>query len=160
MTLFSGPYALLARFVTLGLVVLSIFGYGWFKGHSSAQTAFDEYRGKVEALGEAQAKRTAEIIKVQNARKDASDASYKIQLAALNADIGELRNRRTSDLPATPTGSRCPDGWACFDRAELQSALQRFDGEVSGIVAEGDQVKLRLKLAAEWATLPGYQGNK
>ena len=151
LTLFSGPYAVLARIASLLIAIGGIYLFGYIKGHTSAEVDFATFRAKVATLGEEQERRTAEIIKAQNARKDASDASYKTRLAALNADISELRNRRTSDLPSTPSGSRCPDGWACFDRAELQSALQRFDGEVSGIVAEGDQVRLRLSTAIEWA---------
>lgn len=151
MTLFSGPYALLARFVTLGLVVLSIFGYGWFKGHSSAQTAFDEYRGKVEALGEAQAKHTAEIIKSNQAKKEAADAKLTKRIAALNTDNDRLRGLASaSSLPARAPDSRCPEGWACFDRAELDTAIRDFTSETAAIAGKGEALRLRLTTAIEY----------
>ena len=152
LTLFSGPHALLARFATAGLVVLAIFGYGWFKGHSSAQTAFDEYRGKVEALGDAQAKRTAEIIKSNQAKKEAADAKLTKRIAALNTDNDRLRSLASaSSLPARAPDTRCPEGWACFDRASLESAIRQLDAGVSGIVEKGDTLRLRMDEAIRYS---------
>tara|TARA_R110000868_G_scaffold175682_1_gene412844 strand:- start:194 stop:745 length:552 start_codon:yes stop_codon:yes gene_type:complete len=46
LTLFSGPYALLARFAVLGLACAALFGYGWFKGNEHGTAKLTEYIGK------------------------------------------------------------------------------------------------------------------
>jgi hypothetical protein len=54
------------------------------------------------------------------------------------------------DAPAAPAGSRSP-GLACFDRAELEQALQRFDAGISGLFDEGDTDAVGLNVARSWA---------
>jgi hypothetical protein len=53
-------------------------------------------------------------------------------------------------VPAAPAGSRSPD-LACFDRAELEQALQRFDAGVTGLFDEGDTNAVGLNVARSWA---------
>ena len=52
---------------------------------------------------------------------------------------------------AAPAGSRSV-GLACFDRAELEQALQRFDDGISGLIAEGDADAVGLNVARSWAS--------
>ena len=96
----------------------------------------------------------ADAIKARDIeRKAASDESYSKALTILGGDIERLRKSRadTHYLPPASTDTRCPETWACFDRAELEQAIQRLDDGVSGIVAEGDQVRLKLDTAIQWA---------
>ena len=53
-------------------------------------------------------------------------------------------------VAAAPAGSRSVD-LACFDRAELEQALQRFDDGISGLIAEGDADAVGLNTARAWA---------
>lgn len=43
LTLFSGPYALLARWAVLGLACAALFGYGWFKGNEHGTEKLTKY---------------------------------------------------------------------------------------------------------------------
>jgi uncharacterized membrane protein len=55
MGLFSGPYALIARFAVLGIACLALFGYGWFKGNEHGTQKLTDYIGE-------QAVATAKVI--------------------------------------------------------------------------------------------------
>ena len=46
LTVFSGPYALLARFVALGIACLALFSYGWFKGNDHGTQKLYDFVGK------------------------------------------------------------------------------------------------------------------
>jgi hypothetical protein len=140
----SGAIALL-----FGTVYIS----GCVHGEKEATAALETFKAQVAAEGRA-AQAAADATKAKDiARKEASDASYRKALVVLGADIERMRRARASanPVPATPPDSKCPDGWACFDRAELESAIRRLDAGVSGIVAEGDSVRLRLDTAIRWA---------
>ena len=73
-------------------------------------------------------------------------------IAGLNADIKRMRDDRTRGrfVPAAPAGSRSV-GLACFDRAELEQALQRFDDGISGLIGEGDTDAVGLNVGRRWA---------
>lgn len=152
MTLFSGPYALLARLAALAIAIGAIYITGWVRGHHSAELDFAAYKTKVETLGEEQAKHNAEVIQANNARKEKSDAIYRTRIAGLTADLGKLRNSASaSSLPAPAPDSRCPPEWACFDRQELDAAIRDFTRETAELVGTGEEVRLRLTTAIEWA---------
>jgi len=152
MPLFSGPYAVIARIAALLVTVGSIYLFGYVKGHASAEIDFAEYKTKVETLGEAQAKRTAETIKADKERKENADATYKTRIAGLNAELSKLRNSASaSSLPAAPADTRCPKEWACFDRSELDDAIRDFTTETAAIAGKGETVRLMLTSAIEWA---------
>ena len=152
LTMFSGPYAVLARIASLLIAIGGIYLAGWVKGHHSAEVDFATFRAKVATLGEEQERRTAEIIKAQNARKDASDATLKLRIANLAADNDRLRrNAGASSLPAPAPDSRCPSEWACFDREALDAAIRDFTRETAELIGTGEEVRLRLATAIEWA---------
>ena len=114
-----------------------------------------EYAGftaTVKAQGEA-AKKLADATAAEDKRKkESSDHEYQTTIAALTADNKRMRDdrARSSFVPAAPAGSRSP-GLACFDRAELEQALQRLDSGISGLVEEGDTDAVGLNVAREWA---------
>jgi len=106
----------------------------------------------VEANGKAAEAKARAQEASDKAKKEKSDADYKRLATERNTLAKRLRDQRASSgiLPAAPAGSASPSR-ACFDRTELERALQRLDAGVSGLVAEGDALGLRLKLAREWA---------
>ena len=57
--------------------------------------------------------------------------------------------------PVQEAGEIAPDilivPLACFDRAELEQALRRFDEGVTGIIGEGDADAVGLNSVREWA---------
>jgi predicted nucleic acid-binding Zn-ribbon protein len=111
----------------------------------------------VKAEGEA-AKARAKQKELQDfLNKERSDAAYMAELDDLRARVKLLRDRGGSGnhVPAAPAGSSCPQGQACFDRAELERALRNLVGGVRELVDEGSEVSKALKSAREWAN-----GNK
>ena len=58
---------------------------------------------------------------------------------------------RSRFVPAAPAGSRSVD-LACFNRADLERTLQRFDEAVTGLIAEGDADAVGLNVARSWAS--------
>jgi hypothetical protein len=141
------------KFGTISLILGACWLHGCHYGKQRISDEYAEYRIKVEAAGRS-AQAAADEANARNIKlKEASDASYRTALVALGSDIERLRKSRASTnyLPAKPADSACPEGWACFDRTLLEQALQRLDDGVSGIVAEGDSVRLRLSEAITWA---------
>lgn len=45
LTLFSGPYAILARLVIIGVVLIAFFGVGWVKGNQHGTQKLTDYQG-------------------------------------------------------------------------------------------------------------------
>lgn len=91
-------------------------------------------------------------------------ARYSADLDELRADNERLRNYRPSSssaMPVSATGARCPAEWACFDRAELSAALDRFVQDAAGVAEEGSEDRLRLSMAIEYIhALGGSNENK
>lgn len=144
------PQAL--KFGAYGLIVSAAYIGGCVRGSQTANEKYLRFKADVEAVGKA-SQRDADIKAAKDKEKaHASDLSYAKALTVLGADIERLHKRTsTNSLPAPPADTKCPEGWACFDRAIIQSALQRLDEELSGIAEEGDQVRLRLEYAIKWA---------
>jgi hypothetical protein len=116
------------------------------------QAKFDGFVATTKAEGEA-AKKLADATAAEDKRKkESSDHEYETRIASLAADNQRLRDARARSgyVPAAPAGSRSP-GLACFDRAELEQALRRFDEGVTGIIDEGDADAVGLNSAREWA---------
>lgn len=117
-----------------------------------------EYAGfvaQVEALGEA-AKKAAKLKEAEDKkRKEIADAQLtrsRIELAALGDAYRSLREQRArSGFLSTAAPSSADPGRACLDRAELERTLERIDAVGSGIAQEGDQARIGLDSAKEWA---------
>ena len=149
----GNPWALAALFA-LGLA-FGGSGAWWVQGQrlAATQARFDGFVGTVKAEGNA-AKKLAEAKAAEDKRiKENSDHEYQITLAGLRADNKRLRDARAGSriVPAAPAGSRSP-GLACFDRAELERTIQRFDDGISGLIAEGDAGTVGLNVARSWAS--------
>lgn len=106
----------------------------------------------------------------ERAEKEHADAANKRDKdilqrdnARLRTDIARLRTERDRArgerlTPAKPAGSQCADGQACFERAELEAALQRHRDRVrglldraAGLAQEGSEVTTDLDTAKRWA---------
>lgn len=116
------------------------------------QASFDGFIAQTDAIGQAQAQRTKEIIERGNHAKQQADQDYSSALAALRADADRLRAQRsrTSIVPAAPANAVRPD-LACFDRPQLEQALRLFDTGAAELIAEGDEAAIGLNAAKRWA---------
>ena len=118
---------------------------------AATQARFDGFVTTTRVAGEAAAKESVATALADAKLKETSDHEYKITLDVLRADNLRLRNARSggSIVPAAPASTRRPD-LACFDRPELERALQQLDAEVSGLLDEGDTSAIGLNAARVW----------
>lgn len=118
----------------------------------AVKAEFDGFVTTTKAQGEI-AENLAKAKEAEHKReKEIADHEYQTTIAGLAADVKRLRDDRARSgyVPAAPAGSRSP-GLACFDRAELEQALQRLDAEISGLIGEGDADAVGLNVARSWA---------
>lgn len=118
----------------------------------AVQAKFDGFVSTAKAEGEAAEKLAKAAADEDKRNKERVDREYQTTIAGLAADVKRLRDDRARSgyVPAAPAGSRSP-GLACFDRAELEQALRRFDEGVTGIIGEGDADAVGLNAARSWA---------
>lgn len=119
------------------------------------QDRYDGFVAATKAEGEKAAITAAATKKADEKRKEVADHENAAALTALRADNLRLRNTRTggSYLPAAAAGAVRPDR-ITFDRAELESAIQRLDAGVSGVAEKGDEARVNLDTARKWAQDP------
>ena len=147
------------RGFTLYIVLAALLAFGGMAAAIKVQSSrlascraeFAAFQADVKAKGEA-AKREADRINAENAkRKEKSDAERKRLIIANSELAGRLRdNASRSSLPQTTSDTGSPET-ACFRRADLDAAIQRFTLGVSGIVTQGDSALVDLDLAKRWA---------
>lgn len=154
-----------AHWRAIGALVIALLLYGYietlrlerdhaYKVEAQAKADLLLFKTEVAALGkkaesDKNAKEAADQLK-----KEKADAENSAALAVLAGDIKRLRDERdsrASTIPERPAGSKCPDGQACFDRAELERALRDYRSEVRRLVDEGAAVTIDLNTAKRWA---------
>lgn len=121
----------------------------------AVQAEFDKFKGGVAALGEKAKEEALRKELEDKQRKEKADEENRSTVATLNARVSQLRRERdaarSSIVPPSPSGSKCPEGQACFDRAELERTLREHRQAVRGLVDEGSQVEIDLGTARKWA---------
>lgn len=140
--------------------ILIGFAAGW---HFEAQR-FAEFRGAVQAIGEAQEDRTTARIQTDKQLKQETDRAHQKKLSRLRADhdLDLARMRADADrsfLPAVPDTPGRSDivrpATVCFDRdkfdAGLRGSLQRFAERASAIVERGEIGAASFDACAAWA---------
>ena len=81
------------------LIVLAVFGYGYYRGHSAVMLQFSQYKAEVQAAADQQAKETAQIdAKNQKRIKETQDA-YNTSLANLRAYYSMRYGKGGGTLP-------------------------------------------------------------
>lgn len=118
----------------------------------AVQAKFDGFVATTKGEGDAAEKLAKAKVAEDKRIKESSDHEYQTTIAGLTSDVKRMRDdrARSSYVPAAPAGSRSP-GLACFDRSELEQALQRLDDEVSGLIGEGDADAVGLNVGRTWA---------
>ena len=65
------------------LLVLTVFGYGYYRGHHAVTLQFDTYKAEVQAAADAQAKETAKIEAKNKKLFEETKYAYDTKLTAL-----------------------------------------------------------------------------
>lgn len=154
-TVWSGPYAILARIAAYGLLVAAIFGYGWLKGAGhekvateAVQAQFTAFKTQVATEGAAAQQRAIAQALSDKKRKESADAQLtKARSDLATANAGWLREReertRSGFLPAgAPTSSN--PARATLDRAKFERTMEYLDEQGAGIAARGDDQRIGL----------------
>ena len=118
----------------------------------ATQANYDRFVGQTETNGLAAIERKKAKETADKNAKDKYDKEYNT-MASSNASLSrQLRDARAARgfLPQPAADASGPSRIS-FDRAKLESALQRLDDGVSQLIARGDEVTLRLKLSQDWA---------
>lgn len=131
---------------------VSVGGYVWHCEKSKDN--FKKLVYQLEAQAKEQEKRNKERADQQAKAKEEADAKAKRDTAQLHRTIARLRDERSraSLVPAAPAASDDP-ARACFDRAELDGALRKFEEGITGLLAEGEQAVIGLDAAKAWQRL-------
>ena len=106
-----------------------------------------------KAEGEAAQKAAAIRVAADKQRKEEADHENADALATLAGTIKRLRDAndaRRRIVPAAAPAGRRPD-LACFDRAELESAIGGFLAEARSLVDQGSEAVVNLNTAKTWA---------
>jgi len=148
------------RGFTLYIVLAALLAFGGVSALAWLQTQRLDackqesatFRAEVKAKGEAaiaEAKRIDAENKAKQEKINRENKTLRVDNRRINDELLNIRASR-GYLPGPAASSRSPDRIA-FDRAELESAIQRLDAGVSGIVAAGDADRIDLNSARRWA---------
>jgi len=118
----------------------------------AVKSEYATFKADVKRLGDEAEKRAKEQIAKDRQAKERADAQNKRLRSANDALAASLRESRSRSgfVPAAAPGARSPER-ATFDRPLLERAIQQLDAGVSGLIAEGDQARIALDTAKEWA---------
>lgn len=87
------------------IIAVLLFSFGYYKGHTSVQVKFDQYKAEVQAAADQQAKETAQInAKNQKLFQETKNA-YNAQLASLRAYYQLRNNQGSSTMPGSPNAA-------------------------------------------------------
>jgi len=90
-----------ARIIGGILLVLGLFGFGYYQGHSAVQAKFDTYKAEVQAAALAQEQKAKETDAKNKKLFEETKNAYNTQLASLRAYYQLRNNQGGSTLSGT-----------------------------------------------------------
>lgn len=142
------------KIVAVAAIITILAGYGQTMRYQrdSLRVEYSDYRREIA--------KAAQLAAEQALKKTIEDQEWKGKADAdnlrLRGDLAVL-TKRLRDARASsnlvPAAASCPDrpASACFQRADLERALQRLDAGVSDLLGEGDRAIVDLETAKKWA---------
>ena len=146
-------YAALAAALVMGLT--GLWAYVEKQRYEALKQEYEQFKGGVEALGQAAKKKADQDAAADKARQEKTDADHKRIHDADAATIARLRARHPSSsfVPPAPAASSRPE-LACFDRADYSRADGVFTEGARRLADEGAAATLDLNSAKAWAQRP------
>jgi methionine synthase I (cobalamin-dependent) len=132
------------RQILAGAAVLAVVGYVLH-----CEAVKEDWK-EAQAIAQRQAAENAKQALRDLKNKERTDENYQRNIARLAADVKRLRNARPSFVPSAG-GSPGSAELACFDRAALDDALQRYRAGIIGLLEEGAKAVEGLNEARAWA---------
>lgn len=111
-----GLDTLIAKIIGGIVLILAIFGFGYYQGHSAVQAKFDTYKAEVQAAADQQAKETAQTNAKNQKLFEETKNAYNTQLANLRAYY-QLRGNQGSSALSGQTNA--PAGTAAKTEYDL-----------------------------------------
>lgn len=150
MALLLSNWRLVLELVVVG--VLLAYGFTMEKQRDRARNEYSDFRREVAIAAQNAAEQALKKTIADEKRKEEADAENLRLQRALADTARRLRDARASSnfLPTAPS---CPErpASACFQREDLERALQRLDSGVSSLLEEGDRAIVDLETAKRWA---------
>ena len=132
--------------------------YHWQPRYALLASQFEQFKGRVAGVGEAQNARSARQALADLKAKERADEEHDRRtadagriIAGLRRTLDAERAARGGDVPPAPAGSSCPDGLVCFDAAEFGAARREHRDAIRRAADEGAALERALKTAREWA---------
>ena len=148
------PALLASRLFWEAVVVAALLAFAgaMYVQKNAIKTEYAEYRTQVAQAAQKASELALQRTIADEKKKEEADAENLRLHAALDATTRKLRDARANSnfVPAAASGSISP-ATACFSRTDLERALQQLDGEVQGLIEEGDRAIVDLDTAKKWA---------
>lgn len=117
LSIFAGPYALLAKWGVIAALGLSLMAFGWWKGHEgmadkldAVEAEYDTFKATVAAEGRAAEKHVAEVTRQQEKANADISTDFRRQLAALRGRVQQPVRADGSQIPVFSCGAAGIDG--------------------------------------------------
>ena len=106
----------------IAVAVATVFGFGYYKGHSNTQEKFDAYKVEVARVAAEQVAKT-KVVEAQNKKiaKESSDA-YKTNLNAIRDYYNRMHNDGSKFMSRVPNASTGTNAAPSYDVLTLQCA--------------------------------------
>lgn len=146
------------KLIVMAVLCGAIGGFGFFQGErleakntAAVQARFDAFVAETKAIGKQAEAAAEEKNQTNKATKEKIDHENARAIDSAVSDARRLRDSRASGsyLPIASRTARSTQT-SCFDRDELEQAIQRLDDEVSGIIEKGDQAVVDLNSGKAW----------
>lgn len=126
------------KYAGIALAVVSVFGLGYYKGHSTEAQKFEAYRVEVSAAATAQEAKVSIVTQQQEMITKGATDVYKAKLSAVDSYYRGLRQSTSGGtLPVIPNGPTRADGSTdyavltsqCAETTQQLISLQSWIGD-------------------------------
>jgi hypothetical protein len=126
------------KYIAIGVAVLGLFGFGYYKGYSAEKERFDAFKAELAAQVKAQELINQSTKKQQDIISKSIRSEYEAKLSALKSYYGGMRQQSsTNSLSTLPSSTIGLDGkttnleLACSYTTQQLVSLQDWIIEVS-----------------------------
>lgn len=142
----------------MGIVAAVFAGIAWVQTLRLESEIEDHatFVAETKTLGEHAQRQAKEQAEKDRKKQEKANAENKRNHARIAGLLEQLRRFNTSGgaMSPAPTGSKCPEGQVCFDRAEYLRADGKFVEGARVLADEGTAVTIDLDTATSWAQSP------
>jgi hypothetical protein len=98
------------KYIAIGIAVLGLFGFGYYKGYSGEKERFDAFKTELQAKAKAQEIINESTKKQQGIISKSIRSEYEAKLSALNSYYGGMRQSSNSAMSTLPSATTSFDG--------------------------------------------------